>query len=639
MCSLSSILDSIDAPHDISCLTNDELEFLSAEIRGEIIDVTSQNGGHIAPSLGAVDIILAAHAVFDVAGTDGLGNRGAGDGDKILFDVGHQAYAHMLLSSSVENFETLRTFEGQPGFPRPLSNKFNYNVAGHASDSLSIAAGYAEANKLNGSPSKVVAIIGDAAIEGGMALEALNFIGAAQLPVIIILNDNAMAISKSVGAISRHLGNLRTNSGYRSASKTVKKRLLEQGEIGARTADFISRAKSSIKSLVLPHASMFEKMGIMTTPPINGNNIGEVREMLEVVKKYDGPVIVHALTKKGKGYLPAERDPEGFHGVGKFDPATGRAIERTATKWTDIFGEEIVKIAERNANVIAITAAMEGGCGLKKFKEKFPERFLDVGIAEENAVGIASGLAYAGKTPVVCIYSTFLQRAYDQMMVDVCLEAKHVVFAIDRAGLVGDDGPTHHGMFDIAYLRTMPNMTILTPSDERELKLALNFAIDEVKGPVAVRYPRGEASNLISDKVSRRPYELGKSNVIKDGDDVALLTFGKMTKTGLAVANLLEEKGVDARVVDMRFAKPIDECAVKSAKTCRVIVTIEDGILQGGAGEAVAAILARGGSKKLRKVLNFAVDNAFVSHGPVDELFTTLGLDPKYITQQITKSL
>ena len=634
----SSILDRINCPSDLSNLTDEQLEFLAAEVREKIIEVTSQNGGHLASSLGAVDIILAAHATFNIVGNDESINASKDEGDKLLFDVGHQAYAHMLICDGVEKFETLRKFGGQTSFPRPKNSKFNFNVAGHASDSLSVAAGYAYANKLNGSNSKVVVIIGDAAIEGGMALEALNFIGAKQLPVVIILNDNAMAISKSVGAISRHLGNLRTNSGYRNAAKNVKKRLISVGEFGERTADIISRTKTSLKSLILPHASMFEKMGIMTTPPINGNNIKEVREMLCVVKNYDGPVIVHALTKKGKGYLPAERDPEKFHGVGKFDINTGK-IEESNKRWTDVFGTELVDIAKESDNIVAITAAMEGGCGLKEFKDNFPDRFIDVGIAEENAVGVASGLAYAGKVPVVCIYSTFLQRAYDQMLEDVCLESKHVVFVIDRAGLVGEDGPTHHGLFDIAYLRTMPNMTILTPSDEEELKLALKFAIENKEGPVAIRYPKGEIEQDEEKKQEKIAFQKGKGRLLKNGEEVAILAFGRMTKVGLESAKALESEGVSTKVVDMRFAKPIDMDQVKECLSAKLIVTIEEGVLQGGAGEAISSIAAKEASKEKPQVLNFAIDNKFVSHGKNEELFTSCGLNAKNISEQVLKSL
>lgn len=618
------ILDSITKPSDVHVLTNEELEILAAEIREEIIEVTSQNGGHIAPSLGAVDLILAAHSVLDVPK------------DKLIFDVGHQSYAHMLLCGNPERFHTLREYGGFPGFPRPSVSEFDSNVAGHASDSLSVAAGYAMSNKLNGDDdSKVVTIIGDAAIEGGMALEALNFIGSNQLKTIIILNDNAMAISASVGAITRHLANIRTTKNYRNARAATKERLQEQGKLGEKTIAFVSRAKSSLKSAIFPHSLMFEHMGIMCTPPIDGNDIGEVRAMLELVKDVDGPVLIHAITTKGKGYAPAERDPEGFHGVGKFEVATGKPLSRVATKWTDVFGDELVSIAENNKDIVAITAAMEGGCGLKEFHKRFPERFVDVGIAEENAVGIASGLAYAGKVPVVCIYSTFLQRSIDQMIVDVCLENKHVVFALDRAGLVGDDGPTHHGAFDLAYLRMMPNMTVLAPSDEAELRQALRFAVDECDGPVAVRYPRGVCPHY---GATHPDFELGKCREIKKGKDAAILGVGRMTKVGFDASKILEEQGYSCRVIDMRFAKPIDEEAIKKASKATVVATIEDGIIQGGFGEAVSAMIASD-CKLHPTVINFGFDSQFVEHGTVDELFASLGLDAKSIAERILAAL
>lgn len=618
------ILDSITRPSDVSCLDDEQLAILSSELREQIIETTSKHGGHIAPSLGAVDIILACHCVLDVPK------------DKLIFDVGHQSYAHMLLQGDLQKFENLREFGGQPGFPRPSVSAYDSNVAGHASDSLSIAAGYAQANLLDGNTSKVVAIIGDSSIEGGMALEALNYIGANQLPVKIILNDNGMSISKSVGAIAHHLGVVRTSNKYRDARNATKKKLMESGEVGRSTARFVSGVKNSIKQIVLPYATIFEKMGIMCTPPIDGNNVAEVRDMLNLVKDFEGPVIIHAITTKGKGYEPAERDPEGFHGVSTFDIATGEPLSRSSLKWTNVFGQEIVRLARENDNIVAITAAMEGGCGLKEFRKEFPMRFIDVGIAEENAVGIASGLAYAGKIPVVCIYSTFLQRAYDQIMIDVCLEAKHVVFAIDRAGLVGDDGPTHHGAFDIAYLRTMPNMTILTPCDEVELKLALDFAINECDGPVAVRYPRGTADHLPFESA---PLQMGCSQVVKLGTDVAILSFGKMTRVALDVANALSENEVSARVVDMRFAKPLDVEAIKKACKTKLIATIEDGILQGGAGEAVASEVARLNIKKKPRVLNFGIDNKFVEHGDFDNLFKSLKLDASSISESILSQL
>ena len=616
------ILDCVTKPSDIQTLDVDELEILADEIRKEIIEVTSENGGHIAASLGAVELILAAHSKLNVPK------------DKLIFDVGHQSYAHMLLCGHADKFGTLRQFGGFPGFPRPSVSEFDCNVAGHASDSLSVAAGYALANKLNDEDARILTIIGDAAIEGGMALEALNYIGSNQLKMTIILNDNAMAISATVGAITRHLGAVRAKKHYRDARVAMKNRLEEQGNLGQRAADFVSRAKASFKTLLFPYAMMFEKMGIMCTPPIDGNNIAEVRDMLDIVKDVDGPVIIHAITKKGKGYEPAETDPEGFHGVGKFEIPTGKPLSRISTKWTDVFSEELVKCAKDNDRIVAITAAMEGGCGLKEFHKLFPDRFIDVGIAEENAVGIASGLTYAGKIPVVCIYSTFLQRAFDQMMIDVCLENKHVVFAIDRAGLVGDDGPTHHGEFDVSYLRSMPNMTIMTPSDETELRLALNKAI-AMEGPVAIRYPRGACPHFDAEHPD---YRVGKSRPLKKGSEVSILSFGRMTKTAVDASKLIEKEGHSCEVVDMRFAKPLDLTAIEIASKARVVATIEDGILQGGAGEAVACEIAKM-KQATCDVVNFAIDNAFVEHGTVEELFASVGLDSASVATKILKFL
>lgn len=623
------ILDSITRPSDIHCLSNEELTLLCSEIRSDIIETTSSTGGHVAASLGAVELIVAAHSILNVPH------------DKLLFDVGHQSYAHMLLCGRAKSFKTLRQFGGFAGFPRPSVSKYDSSVSGHASDSISVAAGYAHANMLNKSDSKVVAIIGDASIEGGMALEALGYIGANQLPVIIILNDNGMSISKPVGAVTRHLGNVRTSKQYRSARDEMQRRLEKSGFLGKWAVEAGFRAKESMRNILFPHATLFEKMGVMCTPPIDGNNVGEVKEMLDLVLDVGGPVLIHTITKKGKGYVPAEKDPETFHGISSFNLATGEKLKKKRTPyWTDVFGEEIVKIAEENDDVVAITAAMEGGCGLKDFHTHFPNRYIDVGIAEENAVGMASGLSLAGKIPFVCIYSTFLQRAYDQILTDICIENQHVIFAIDRAGLVGADGPTHHGLFDIAYLRSMPNMTILCPSDEHELKLAMRSAL-QMTGPVAIRYPRGETIESLSAEVKDASDDIsnGKSRKLAKGKDGAILSFGKMTKDALKVREFLADKGLKFSVVDMRFAKPLDKSAVLNAVRYGFIVTLEDGILQGGAGEAIGNLIGVESGQSKCRILNFAIDNKFVEHGSDKELQNSEGLDPETIAKKIFEEL
>lgn len=616
------ILDAISKPSDIHCLNVEELQILSSEIREQIIKTTSNNGGHLAASLGAVELIVAAHSVLDVPE------------DKLLFDVGHQAYAHMLLCGRAERFDTLRKLEGFSGFPRPELSIYDSNVSGHASDSLSVAAGYATANRLNGSDSKVACIIGDASIEGGMAIEALSYIGAKQLPVVIILNDNGMSIAENVGAITRNLGVMRADSRYIKSRETLQRGMEATGKVGKFVVQAGKRCKDAFKHMLFPHSIIFEEMGILCTPAINGHDVGLMQDLIRIATEVDGPVLIHAITTKGKGYAPAQNNPEKFHGVGPFDLETGEVKKKRCETWTQVFGGKLTELGESNDSLVAITAAMEGGCGLKKFRDAYPSRFIDVGICEENAVGIASGLSYAGKTPVVCIYSSFLQRAYDQMMIDTCLENRHVIYAIDRAGLVGADGPSHHGLFDIAYLRTMPNMTIFCPSDKSELEAGLKASI-EIDGPVAIRYPRGSViENLSEDKTSLVDIKKFKSRKLKDGSDVAILAFGKMVKPALMASEELEKHNVSCKVIDMRFAKPIDEEAVKDACKAKLIVTIEDGILQGGAGEAVSAVVAAKAKKK-PKCINLGIDNKFVLHGTDEELFAQLGLDTESIVSII----
>ena len=622
------ILDAIRKPSDIHCLKTDELEILCDEIRQQIIKTTSVTGGHVASSLGACEIIVACHSVLNLPK------------DKLIFDVGHQSYAHMLLTDRLSTFDTLRQVDGLPGFPRPSISKYDSSVSGHASDSISIAAGYAHANLLNKSDGLVVALTGDGAIEGGMALEALSYIGANQLKVVVILNDNEMSISSTVGAITRHLGNIRTSKSYRNARDSFQARLEKVGFLGELAVEFGRRTKDSLKHLLLPQKMMFEQLGVLCTPPINGNDVKEVKDMLEVCSRVDGPVLIHCITTKGKGYMPAEADPELFHGIGAFESISGKPVKTHKLYWTDVFSDQIVTEAESNNDVIAITAAMEGGVGLKEFHKRFPKRYIDVGICEENAVGMAAGLAYAGKKPIVCIYSTFLQRAIDQITIDVALEDLNCVFAIDRAGFVGADGPTHHGLFDISYLRSIPNLKIMCPSDADELRKALHFAIKS-PGTFAVRYPRGEAIQPLLNNSKACNVELGLSRTLREGSDAYILAFGKMCSNALQAADILKDKyNISAGVIDMRFAKPLDTDAIKRACKTNAIVTIEDGIIAGGAGEGVLSVIHKKGfgHKKL-KIHILGYDDAFPDQGSDEAIFKKYGLDALSIAQTIRKSL
>lgn len=622
------ILNTISSPADLKGLTDAQLEQLACEIRARIIEVTSRNGGHVASSLGAVEIILAVHSLIDAPT------------DKFVFDVGHQAYAHKIITGRNEAFETLRQFGGISGFIRPGESPYDVNSTGHASDSLSIALGLAKARDVRGTHEKIVALIGDASISGGMAFEALNMIGQLQLPIVIVLNDNEMAISRNVGAFMRHLGQLRTSADYRRARDTTQQYLEESGALGEAVVSLGRNMKDSMKHFVVPHSMMFEQLGIVCTPPVNGHSIPDLKDMLRTALDADGPTLVHVVTKKGAGYGPAEKDPERFHGVGPYDIATGQSkkspdAESKPKTFTEVFSDAIVNEARYDKRVMAITAAMKGGTGLTEFAREFPNRFIDVGISEENAVGMAAGLAHGGMKPVVAIYSTFLQRAVDQIIVDASLDGCDVLFAIDRAGIVGADGTTHNGLYDIPYMRMIPGMRIIAPSDEAELVDALHTAL-QIGGPFAVRYPRGAALGVPEPaKPQVLPY--GKGSLRRKGDDIALLSFGNMLKPALEASNLLAADGVSARVVDMRWVKPLDEEAIKAAAQTKLVVTLEDGIIAGGAGEAVLSVMAKNGW--VAPALLLGINDRVVPHGDPDLLMQKLGLDAAGIRASILEKM
>lgn len=613
------------SPADLKVLTEDELTILAREIREQIVATTSRTGGHVASSLGAVEIILAAHSLLDTPK------------DKIVFDVGHQAYAHKLVTGRRERFDELRTFKGLSGFTNPAESPYDVHPSGHASDSLSVATGLAKARVLKGTDEKVVAVIGDAALSGGMAFEALNYMGQEQLPMVVILNDNEMSISRNVGALMRHLGNMRATSQYRDAREALQDRLESSGPLGVAMAQFGKNVKESMKQFVIPHSMIFEQLGIVCTAPIDGHDIHELRETLSLVLSMDAPVLMHVVTKKGAGYEFARRDPERFHGVGPYDITTGRAVSSGPKRqsYTDVFGVSLLREARGDEDVVAITAAMEGGTGLKPFAQEFPDRFIDVGIAEEQALGMASGLAAGGKKPVVAIYSTFLQRAVDQMITNIALPNFDVVFAIDRAGVVGEDGPTHHGMFDIAYTRMIPHMRVLAPSDEAELVHALHTAL-VLGGPFSVRYPRGAGEGVEIPEVAEVLDE-GVSRELRAGGDIAILAFGRMVPRACVAAEILSQRGVEARVVDMRWVKPLDRRAIERAAKTKLVVTVEEGVVSGGAGEGVLEVLSEFGSATPSLVLG--IDDDFVSQGKVDLLLSELGLDAQGIASSIEGKL
>ncbi len=617
---MDRILDAISSPADLKALTDEELKILASEIRAQIITTTSRTGGHVASSLGAVEIILAVHSLIN------------SPRDRFVFDVGHQAYAHKLITGRLGAFEKLRQTGGISGFPRPDENPHDVHPSGHASDSVSIALGLAKAREMRGTNEKIVALIGDAALSGGMAFEAINTIGQLQLPVVIILNDNEMSISRNVGALVRHLGAIRSSASYRQA-RDHSQEYLEGSVIGRAFVNFGRNAKDSIKHFFVPDTMIFEQLGILCTPPIDGHDITALRAVLRTALASDGPVLVHAVTKKGAGYVPAEVDPERFHGVGSYDIETGKPANRVPAppKYTTIFGEALVREARADHRIVAITAGMRSGTGLMPFVNEFPDRFVDVGIAEENAVGMAAGLALGGMKPVVAIYSTFLQRALDQIIVDGALPKCDIVYAIDRAGVVGEDGPTHHGVYDLSYLRMVPGMRILAPSDEAELVHALHTAL-ALGGSVAVRYPRGAGVGATVPKTAEL-LEQGKSRVVREGSDVAILAFGDRVAAAVEAAEMLAGEGIDARVVDMRWVKPLDEEAIVAAAQTRLLVTVENGILAGGAGAGVLEVLAKRACNVPTLVL--AIDDKVVFHGKPADLLCDLGLDAAGIASAI----
>ncbi len=631
---MASILDGIQTPEDLADLSQDELAQLAQELRDEMIASTSANGGHLASSLGAVEIILAAHRVLNLPQ------------DKLLFDVGHQAYAHKLLTGRREGFKRLRKIDGVSGFTRRKESPYDVHDAGHASDALPTALGLALARDLEGLDTNIVTVVGDASIAGGLAYEALNYIGQQQFGrFVIILNDNEMSISRSVGAFSAYLAGIRTSRGYNNLRDSVEEGISRSSKVGDVLMRLGERAKEATKHFFIP-GMLFEDIGFTYLGPIDGNDAALMQEALERSLAMGKPVVIHAVTKKGLGYLPAQENPEAFHGVAPFDIQTGAIVKKpgAAPSFTSVFSKRLIAEAEKDERIVAITAAMPAGTGLDAFARVFPERFFDVGIAEECAVTMASGLAIGGRLPVVAIYSTFLQRAYDEIATNVCLQGLHVVFAVDRAGLVGEDGSTHHGAFDLAYLRTLPNIRIAAPSDEAELAAALRAALAGV-GPYAIRFPRGAAMGVeVPADVSAMPQQ---ARVVFEPEglseaavpDVCFLAVGRMVYSATQAAELLGAQGVSARVYDMRWVKPLDEDAVAQAARSALVVTVEDGTLSGGFGSAVLECMASLPAGRKADVLRLGLPDAFVGHGGVAELFASLGLDAQGIARSVAARL
>lgn len=615
------VMDKIKEVNDIKKLDKAQLPVLAQEIRDFLIQKISENGGHLASNLGTVELTMALHLFFQLPQ------------DKIIWDVGHQSYTHKILTGRREGFEQLRKFGGMSGFPKRKESACDCFDTGHSSTSISAGLGYAEAREITGGSYKVVSVIGDGAMTGGMAYEALNNASRLKTNFIIVLNDNNMSISENVGGLSRHLGNLRTADAYQGLKEGVTNSLNKIPVVGDRIVTRIRRTKSGIKQLFIP-GMLFENMGITYLGPIDGHDIGLMTRTLREASKVNGAVLVHVLTKKGKGYAPAERHPARFHGAEPFAVDTGLPLKRrTVANYTDIFSTVMRKLGERDKKVVAITAAMKDGTGLKRFHNMFPERFFDVGIAEGHAVTFAAGLAAAGLKPVVAVYSSFLQRAYDQILHDVCIQDLPVVFAIDRAGLVGSDGETHQGIFDLSYLSTIPNMSVLAPKNKWELSDMLKFSVD-FGHPIAIRYPRGKAYDGLRD--FRQEIIYGKSEVIYQEQEIALLAVGSMVETAAQVYELLKSMGYFCSLVNVRFVKPLDTDLLDSLLDKHdFLVTLEENVESGGFGEHVVQYFNNKDAQHMPRIQNIALPDVYVEHGSVEILKRELGVDAESIVKRI----
>ena len=613
------MLEKIQKPNDIKKIPADQLPALAEEIREFIIESLSKTGGHLASNLGVVELTIAMHRVFDLPK------------DKLIWDVGHQSYTHKILTGRKDGFETLRREGGISGFPKRSESDCDVFDTGHSSTSISAGVGYVRARELKKENYSVVSIIGDGALTGGMAYEALNNAASLKSNFIIVLNDNEMSITENVGGMSSYLSGLRTASAYTDFKMDVTKALNRIPGIGPGMVDAMRKTKSSIKQIIIP-GMLFEDMGLTYLGPVDGHNIPQLIKTFREAKRFEGPILVHVLTQKGRGYEPAMRHPARFHGAGPFDVKTGLPVGKSNPTYTDVFSTVMRKMGDRRKDVAAVTAAMMTGVGLKRFSNMFPDRCFDVGIAEEHAVTFAAALSLGGITPVVAIYSSFLQRAYDQIMHDVCMQNLHVVFAIDRAGLVGYDGETHHGIFDLSYLGSMPNMTILAPKNLWELSDMIKFAVD-YDGPIAVRYPRGEAYTGL--KEFRAPICLGKSEVIHEGSRVALLAVGSMVKMAEEVQKQLKERmDMDAALVNARFVKPIDEELLRSfADTYELVVTLEENVKDGGFGERVLAFAEEEDLPFGVEII--ALPDRFIPHGSVSYQMKQVGFTPEDICGRI----
>lgn len=621
------MLEKINSSQDVKKLSLKEKEILAKEIRKYIIEVVSENGGHLASNLGVVELTIAINTVFDIPY------------DKLVWDVGHQTYVHKLIHGRKEELKNIRKFGGIAGFPKTNESEADCFNTGHSSTSISAALGMARARDIKGEDNSVIAVIGDGALTGGMALEALNDAGTSKTNIKVILNDNEMSISKNIGGMNRFLGKLRTKRTYTKSNNSIKKFIDKIPLVGKPTVKVIRRIKRSIKQLIIPKM-YFEDIGFTYLGPVDGHNIEQLENILALSKRVAGPVLVHVLTKKGKGYEIAEKNPDKFHATPAFNIETGEPKKTKGKDFSAVFGEKILDLAKKNDKIVAITASMKDGTGLKKFKEEFPKRFFDVGIAEQHAITLAAGMAKEGVIPVVPIYSSFYQRAYDQVIHDVAIQNLPVIMCVDRAGLVGADGETHQGMLDMAFFRLVPNLTIMAPSDFQELEEMLEFAVNLGK-PVVIRYPRGGESNIKINKHEKLEY--GKSEIVKSNNDkdkeLTIIAIGNQVPKAIEITNKLKDKGVQAEVINARFLKPLDTKTIKNSiiKT-KNVVTIEDGTCINGLGTAIKELII---DEKLQDIefKEFAYPDEYIKHGSIPELEKIYNMDIDSIVENIYRML
>jgi 1-deoxy-D-xylulose-5-phosphate synthase len=621
---MTKVLDRIKTPHDIKELDQEELGKLCLELREEIISTVSKTGGHLASNLGVVELTAALHYVFDFPK------------DKLVWDVGHQSYVHKLLTGRRDRFHTLRQYQGISGFPKRDESPYDTFDSGHSGNSISSALGMAEARRLKGEEGRVIAVIGDGSMTAGLAFEGLNQTGHIDRDLIVILNDNEMSISPNVGALSSYLNRLMTGQFVNRFRRDMGGFLETLPRIGKSVLRFAKQAEESLKGLVMP-GLLFEELGLKYIGPIDGHRLDYLIETFQNIKKLEGPILIHVITKKGKGYPPAEANPSRFHGVPPFVIETGefKSSQKNPPTYTEVFGETLCRLAEEDKRLIAITAAMQSGTGLEEFAREFPDRFYDIGIAEQHAVTFAAGLALEGMKPVVAIYSTFLQRAYDQVLQDVCLQKLPVVFAVDRGGIVGEDGPTHHGVFDFSYLRHIPNLIVMVPKDENEFQHMIKTAI-EYPGPVAFRYPRGKGIGGGRD-VFLQSIDIGKGEVLREGQDILIIAIGTTVYPSLRAAERLAGVGIQAAVINSRFLKPLDANLLCDwAKKTGKVLTVEENILQGGFGSAVLELLQERGLLSTQ-IKRLGIPDIFIEHGPQALLREKYGIDENGIFKGVQK--